>query len=90
MLCGSTALARSDKATSKVEVDGKTYRVTRQGDAVVVARKSLIVAFDVAERDRQRAAVRKATGCSVVDELPSQDARLRGKLDCSEVRTAKP
>jgi hypothetical protein len=82
-LLGLTAAAAIAKATTtKVEVDGKKYRVSTDGDAVVVARKSLIVSYDIDERDRQREAVKIATGCMVGDELPSNDGRLRGRLVC--------
>jgi len=74
----------SAKTTKRVDVDGKIYRVTRTGDAVVVARKSFIVSYDIGERDAQRRAVLIATGCQIVDELPSTDARLRGKLLCPD------
>lgn len=89
-LAMASTAAAAQKTTTKVEVDGKTYRVTRSGETVVVARKSLIVAFDIAERDRQREAARKVTGCAVVDELPGQDGRLRGRLDCADVKAATP
>lgn len=72
----------SERQTIKVQVGGKAYRVSRTGDAVVVARKAVLVRYDVTERDAQRAAVLKATGCEVYDELPSNDGRLRGKLKC--------
>lgn len=70
------------EGTTRVQVGGATYRVTVKGGAVVVARKALVVKYDVGERDKQREAVKLATGCMVVDELPGSDARLRGKLDC--------
>jgi hypothetical protein len=80
----SPSSAAAPKVTKKVEVNGKRYRVTTMGDAVLVANKAMIVSYDIHERDDQRAAVKVATGCSIVDELPSDDARLRGKLKCSD------
>jgi len=84
IVCASLALTgvAAAKETVRVEIEGQRYRVTTQGQTVIVANKAAVVAYSVEERDRQRAAVRAATGCNVVDELPSQDARLRGKLDC--------
>lgn len=71
------------RVTKIVEVNGKRYRVVTLGNAVMVANKAFYVAYDVNERDDQRNAVKAATGCQIVDELPSNDAKLRGKLDCS-------
>lgn len=88
LIAGHAALA-SEKTSKRVDIDGKTYRVTRSGDTVVVARKSFLVSYDIGERDAQRRAVLIATGCQIVDELPSTDARLRGKLQCPEA-AAKP
>lgn len=82
-LCAAgTASAAPDKTSKIVEVNGKKYRVVTQGRAVLVANKAFFVAYDVNERDDQRAAVKLATGCGITDELPSNDAKLRGKLDC--------
>lgn len=83
MPCAALAQA-PQKVTKKVEVNGKRFRVTTYGNAVIVANKAAIVRYDVNERDDQRAAVKAATGCDVVDELPSNDARLRGKLSCPQ------
>ncbi|PCG09646.1 hypothetical protein COA17_07240 [Sphingomonas ginsenosidimutans] len=76
-----TLAAGEDRHDTKVEVDGARYRVTTTGQIVTVARKSFIVQFNIEERDRMRKAVRVATGCNVVDEIPN-GAKLRGKLDC--------
>ncbi|MFZ3484283.1 hypothetical protein [Sphingomonas sp. 3-13AW] len=83
LAAAAVLLPGGQAGTSKVEVDGKTYRVTVEGESVVVARKSMLVRYDIEERDRQRLAVEKATGCRIADELPSSDARLRGRLVCS-------
>lgn len=77
-----SAIAAPEKVTTKVEINGKKYRVTVMGDAVMVANKAMFVAYDVQERDDQRAAVKKVTGCEITDELPSNDAKTRGKLKC--------
>lgn len=76
------AIAAPEKVTTKVEINGKKYRVTVIGDAVMVANKAMFVAYDVQERDDQRAAVKQVTGCEITDELPSNDAKTRGKLKC--------
>ena len=77
--------AKATKVNHFVEVDGTRYRVAvYNNEIVLVANKSLVVAYDPYERDRQRKAVVEATGCKVVDELPSNDGKTRGKLDCSE------
>lgn len=81
-LASPGAAASPQKVTKKVVINGKTFRVTVIGDAVMVANKAMFVAFDIQERDDQRAAVKEVTGCEVVDELPSNDAKLRGKLKC--------
>jgi hypothetical protein len=78
------AAAKPTKVNHFVEVDGTRYRVAvYNNEIVLVANKSLVVAYDAYERDRQRKAVVAATGCKVVDELPSNDGKTRGKLDCS-------
>jgi len=66
----------------KVDINGSTYRVSVKGDVVTVAKKSLFVAMTIDERDAQRAAVRKATGCNIYDEI-ANGARLKGKLNCA-------
>jgi hypothetical protein len=79
--------AKATKVNHFVEIDGTRYRVAvYNNEIVLVANKSLVVAYDPYERDRQRKAVVAATGCKVVDELPSNDGKTRGKLDCSEKR----
>lgn len=78
----ATSSAAPKKVTTKVELNGKKYRVTVIGDAVMVANKAMFVAYDIQERDDQRAAVKQVTGCDVIDELPSNDAKTRGKLKC--------
>jgi hypothetical protein len=67
-----------------VDVDGARYRVTVRGNEVTVNKKATVVRYSIKERDAQREAVRRATGCRIVDELAGS-ARLRGKLDCSPV-----
>lgn len=79
---GSVAHAGGGKVTHRVEVDGVSYRVTTDRGIVTAARKSIFVKFDLAERDRQRLAVKKATGCEITDELPTGAGKLRGKLAC--------
>lgn len=87
----SPASAKSNKVQHYVEIDGTRYRVAiYDGDMVLVANKSAYVSYDIHERDRQRQAVVMTTGCKVVDELPSNDAKLRGKLDCSEKAQTAP
>lgn len=79
----SPSAAAETAVTKRVEIEGVPYRVTVKGQAVTVARKTVFSKWDISERDAQRAAVRLATGCSIVDELPGDDARLRGKLACA-------
>lgn len=74
--------ADAKKVEHKVEVDGATYRVSVVGNVVTVSKKSFVVSYSVKERDAMRAAVKKATGCEVVDEIPN-GAKLRGKLQCA-------
>lgn len=81
VLTSSAAIARE---TKHVMVGDVRYRVTVDGTAVTVARKSLFSKFTLEERDAQRKAVVLATGCTITDELPSDDARLRGRLACSK------
>lgn len=84
-LIPSMSMAKEKRVDLHADVDGASYRVTVvNDDKVLVARKALFVAYDLYERDRQRKAVTIATGCEIVDELPSNDARLRGRLDCSK------
>jgi hypothetical protein len=78
----SVLLIAAGRVTHRVEIDGFKYRVAVEDSAVLVANKGLVVTYSLDERDRQRQAVKKATGCNIVDELPSNDGRLRGKLDC--------
>jgi hypothetical protein len=80
-------LAWSEKYEKKVEVDGSTYRVEVRDSVVIVAKKALVVAFTMEERDRMRRAATEATGCRVYDEFPN-GAKLKAKLDCarSELR----
>ncbi|MBP8234456.1 MAG: hypothetical protein KAY22_19355 [Rhizorhabdus sp.] len=82
VLAAALTLAGSERTTTRVEVDGKVYRVAVQDGAVLVANKSAVVIWSLEERDRQRTAVFKATGCKIVDELPAADAILRGRLSC--------
>ena len=72
----------SQKSTQHVEIDGARYRVTVKAGIATVARKSLIVTYSIEERDRQRAAVLKATGCRLVDEMEPGGGITQGKLDC--------
>lgn len=68
--------------TTKVRIDGQTYRVTVNGDRVEVANKSIIVAREpLLERDARRRAVKEVTGCVLRDEL-RQGGVLLGRLDC--------
>ena len=67
----------------KVEVGGATYRVAVKRSIVTVSKKSVFVGFSIEERDKMRQAVKLATGCNVVDEIPS-GAKLKGKLLCNE------
>ena len=83
LMVSATFLVAATRETKRVEVDGRTYRVTVQGQGVIVANKGAVVTYDLDERDRQRKAVEAATGCRVSDEMPSADARLRGRLDCT-------
>ncbi|MCH7863260.1 MAG: hypothetical protein IH998_16745 [Proteobacteria bacterium] len=63
------------------EVGGARYRVTVKGDEVTVTKKALVSSLTLKERDAQRQAVKAATGCEIVDELPNS-AKLKGKLSC--------
>lgn len=72
----------ADQVSKVVEVNGAKYRVTVKGAAVEVKKKKFFVRYDMAERDAQREAVAKATGCRAVDEMPGATS-LRAKLDCS-------
>ncbi len=73
--------AAAKKTEHKVDVDGATYRVVVDGDVVTVSKKSFVVAYSIKEREAQREAVKRATGCQVFDEIPN-GAKLRGKLQC--------
>ena len=73
--------AASPEIEKKVLVDGATYRVAVVAGVVTVAKKATVVKFNIQERDRMREAVKVATGCSVVDEIPN-GAKLKGKLNC--------
>jgi len=76
--------AQPQKVSHRVTVNGAVYRVTVRGEAVEVAKKKLVVKPSLAERDAQRSAVTRATGCRIVDELDFSEARLKGRLDCSQ------
>lgn len=76
-------LATGGKVDHFVEVDGARYRVTVKGDEVTVNKKATFVRLTIKERDAQRQAVKQATGCDIVDELPNT-AKLTGKLSCPE------
>ena len=76
--------AEGDATTTKVKIDGQTYRVTVRGDRVEVANKSVIVAREpLRERDARRRAVAEVTGCALSDEL-RQGSILLGRLDCAK------
>ena len=84
LLIGAAAGAQAAtpaKVNHFVEVNGVRYRVEVKGDVVTVAKKKMFVKWNMAERDAQREAVRKATGCEVVDEFPST-TKLKGRLSC--------
>lgn len=72
------------KVTQHIVLEGVRYRVTTFGKSVEVANKSASVRYTVDERDAQRKAAQIITGCKLVDELPSTDARTRGKLECDD------
>lgn len=82
MTAALATVAQAEKIDHRVEVDGIPYRVTVEDGVVTVAKKALLVTWTWEERDRQRTAVQKATGCSVVDEFPNPDNRLKGRLSC--------
>ena len=83
-IAGATPAAMPPGGTTRVDVDGRTYRVTvKASGEVVVASKRTMLGYSLDERDRQRAAAVKATGCRVVDELQEGDARVHGRLDCA-------
>lgn len=73
-----SANARDDRI---VTVDGARYRVRVLDGKFEVNKKSMVVRDTIEERDRQRQAVRLATGCEPTDEF-ARTAKLRGKLNC--------
>lgn len=81
-LAVTPSIADPAQGTTHVGVDGRVYRVTVKGSEVTVASKRTMVGYSIEERDRQRAAALKATGCRVIDEMQDGDARVHGKLDC--------
>lgn len=81
IMATQAAAAPTERYEKKVEVAGATYRVNVRDGIVTVAKKTTFVRFDIRERDRMREAVKVATGCAVVDEIPLV-GKLRGKLSC--------
>ena len=72
------------EGTTHVEVDGHEYRVTVKNGTVTAASKRTLTGYSMDERDRQRAAVLKATGCRIVDEFDLGGApKVEGRLDCA-------
>ncbi len=82
MLSLSAEPARA--TTTKVNIDGSTYRVRVRGSEVEVASKSLIAIKSLTNRDRMRRAVTKATGCQITDELLVSTSILQGRLACAD------
>ena len=68
--------------TTKVKVDGSSYRVRVRGDEVEVASKSLFAIKSLDSQESMRQAVAKATGCRIVDELRISTTILQGRLAC--------
>lgn len=65
----------------EVQVQGHRFKVEVAGTAVrVIAQPPL--RLTIPARDAMRAAVREATGCTVVDDLWPMDGRFRGRLAC--------
>lgn len=81
LLIAGTASA-AEKVQHFVDVDGARYRVEVKGDEVTVAKKAVLVKWNMKERDAQRRAVLAATGCEVVDEFEVRNAKLKGRLKC--------
>lgn len=81
---------RPDAATTRVQVEGSTYRVRVRGSEVEVASKRLLAVKSVANRERMRRAVIEATGCQIIDELVLSPSILQGKLSCvREIQVAR-
>ena len=83
ILIASPAMAK--ESSTKVEVDGNTYRVFIRDDEVKVFNKS-VGAFmkmgrSTERRDQMREAVKRVTNCNLVNDF-WEDSWRRGKLDC--------
>ena len=83
LMISEASIARGPDATYFVRVGKSTFRVSRSGEVVEVAKKSVFVLRSVQLRDQMREAVAQATGCSITDELMTGNI-LQGKLSCEK------
>lgn len=81
LLTLAAAAAPSADYESKVEIDGRTFRVHVEGQAVTVADKAFITRRSPQRGEQMRRAVQLVTGCEVRDSY-WEGSKLRGILDC--------
>lgn len=79
---GVSAGAHAKGTNYFATVDGARYRVNVRGGEVRVFKKAVLVRYTLEERDRMRRAVKLATGCDAVDEMPNDAGHLHAKLSC--------
>jgi len=87
-LLASSPQGAPKSVTTKVKVDGASYRVRTRGAEVEVASKGLIAVKSISHRDRMRRAVKVATGCEIIDELTISPSIMQGRLSCENGRPA--
>lgn len=81
---GAAHAERPKQVKHRVEVEGKTYRVTVTGTYVAVAAKRAFVVRTPQEVHRMYEAIRTATGCNIDEETWSSNV-LIGQLRCDSV-----
>lgn len=81
--------AKTPVVNYKVKIEGKSYRIRVQGENVKAIPKAMLSAATLDQRDDLRKAVKVATGCEIIDEF-WDDAKLAGKLKCTEQGTPLP
>ena len=83
MLLASASAVIAADSTTKVDVEGQTFRVTKAHGEIIVAAKGFIVRKSPELSRRMHQAVEQVTGCKLANEVWTGNT-LRGDLACAE------